>query len=90
MSFHHITVESPTRTTSEAAAYLCLKPTTLEQWRWQGRGPLYIKLGRCVRYRQCDLDDFMAARLFRNTTEASASEYAKKANKETRRGNARS
>jgi len=56
--------------TPEAAAYLNVQPTTLEQWRWNGRGPTFIKLGRSVRYRQADLDAFLSARVFANTTEA--------------------
>ena len=59
-------------TTPEAAAYLNLQPTTLEQWRWNGRGPRFSKLGRSVRYRKKDLDDFLEARVFSNTTEAQA------------------
>jgi len=59
-------------TTPEAAAYLCIKPTTLEQWRWNGKGPRFIKLGRSVRYRQAHLDDFLNSRVFTSTTEAEA------------------
>jgi excisionase family DNA binding protein len=59
-------------TTTEAAAYLSVKPTTLEQWRWNGRGPRFAKIGRTVRYRQVDLDDFITNRLFSSTTEAQA------------------
>ena len=36
-------------TTRQAADVLQVKETTLEQWRWNGRGPEFIKLGRCVR-----------------------------------------
>lgn len=34
----------------QAAEFLGKKPTTLEQWRWQGYGPAYLKIGRNVRY----------------------------------------
>lgn len=37
-------------TTKEAAAYLRLKPCTLEAWRTKGRGPKYQKLGSRVVY----------------------------------------
>lgn len=57
-------------TTREAAAYLNVQPTTLEQWRWNGRGPNFVKLGRSVRYRQADLEAFLGARVFSSTTEA--------------------
>lgn len=59
-------------TTPQAAAYLSVKPATLEQWRWNGRGPRFAKIGRAVRYRQVDLDDFLTNRLFSSTTEAQA------------------
>ncbi|MBJ6751354.1 helix-turn-helix domain-containing protein [Geomonas anaerohicana] len=59
-------------TTPEAAAYLKVKPATLEQWRWNGRGPRFAKIGRSVRYRMSDLDAFLDARVFGSTTEAQA------------------
>jgi excisionase family DNA binding protein len=58
--------------TPEAAAYLNVQPATLEQWRWNGRGPRFCKIGRSVRYRQADLDLFLAERVFQSTTEAQA------------------
>lgn len=44
-----------------AASYLSVKVETLRTWRKQGRGPLYRKLGRCVRYRLSDLFEFVEA-----------------------------
>lgn len=32
---------------------------TMQRWRLEGVGPTYVKLGRLVRYRQSDLDDFL-------------------------------
>lgn len=58
--------------TPEAAAYLDVKPATLEQWRWNGRGPRFCKIGRSCRYRQADLDAFLSERVFSSTTEAQA------------------
>jgi predicted DNA-binding transcriptional regulator AlpA len=49
----------PRLTTPEAAHYLRLKPSTLAQWRYFGRGPRYIKLGSKVQYFQSDLDDWL-------------------------------
>ena len=40
---------------------------TLEQWRWQGRGPRYLKIGRRVIYRMSDIDAFESARVHSNT-----------------------
>lgn len=68
-------MDSQTRTiytTPEAAEYLSIKPTTLEQWRWQGKPPRFCKIGRNVRYRKADLDAFLEERVFDSTTEAQA------------------
>lgn len=46
--------------TREAAAFLNLRPCTLEKWRSKGKGPKYTKLGsKAVRYRVCDLELFV-------------------------------
>lgn len=46
---------------SEAAQYLGLAVSTLNKWRcYQQEGPAYIKLGKAVRYRQEDLDAYIA------------------------------
>lgn len=58
--------------TEEAAEILQVKPATLEQWRWNGKGPRFVKMGRAVRYRKADLDAFIEARVFGSTTEAQA------------------
>jgi hypothetical protein len=34
---------------------------TLQQWRWQRRGPVYSKIGVAIRYRVADLEAFMEA-----------------------------
>jgi len=53
----------------EAAEYLGLKRTTLEAWRCKGGGPLYLKLGRAVKYRLADLDAFIEERVYETTRE---------------------
>ena len=40
---------------------------TLEQWRWQGKGPRYLKIGGRVVYRLSDIEAFEAASLHANT-----------------------
>ena len=60
----------PIFTTPKAAEALGVKPATLEVWRCQGRGPVFVKLGRAVRYRQCDLDDFINRGLRCSTSDA--------------------
>lgn len=58
--------------TEDAAKFLNVRTTTLEQWRWQGRGPLFCKIGRSCRYRMADLEAFLDERVFNSTTEAQA------------------
>ena len=53
--------------TREAATYLDLTKSTLEAWRCRGSGPTFVKLGKAVRYRKQDLDEFLNSRLRRNT-----------------------
>lgn len=43
----------------QAAEYLGMKTNTLRQWRFLSKGPVYLKIGRSVRYRQADLDAFL-------------------------------
>jgi hypothetical protein len=57
--------------TAEAAAYLGLRPGTLNNWRIAGTGPAYEQLSsRLIRYRRSALDAFRAARTRRSTSEA--------------------
>ena len=44
-----------------------LSPRTLEQWRWRGIGPRYLKLGGRVVYRLEDIETFETAQLHENT-----------------------
>jgi hypothetical protein len=45
-----------------------ISPRTLEQWRWQGKGPKYLKIGATVVYRLEDIEAFEAENLHLNTT----------------------
>ncbi len=38
----------------------CRFKLTLNKWRCHGGGPVFIKMGRAVRYRQEDLETFMS------------------------------
>lgn len=38
-------------TPTEVSAYLNVPPGTLANWRYQGTGPPFIRVGRLVRYR---------------------------------------
>ena len=45
--------------TEDAAALLETHPVTLRQWRVDGIGPIYLKIGKKVRYRHADLQGFI-------------------------------
>lgn len=56
--------------TPEAASFVRLSAVTMERLRIKGDGPPYCKLGKAVRYRKSDLNDWLASRLTRSTSEA--------------------
>ena len=57
-------------TTKEAAAYLRLAKPTLERFRLTGSGPAFCKMGdKAVRYREADLDFWLASRLRKSTSD---------------------
>ena len=56
-------------TQSDAAKLLRLSERTLERLRLQGGGPLYVKAGRAVRYRETDLEAWIAARVVSSTSQ---------------------
>jgi len=55
-------------TQSDVAKLLRLSERTLERLRLQGGGPLYIKAGRAVRYRESDLEAWIDARVVTSTS----------------------
>lgn len=59
----------PLLTESEAALRLRLKVKTLQNFRVTGAGPRFVKIGRSVRYRTCDLQTFIEAGVRRSTAE---------------------
>ena len=46
----------------QASSYTGLSESTLNNARWRGDGPPYIKLGRSVRYRAKDLLSYIDTR----------------------------
>ena len=44
-----------------------ISPRTLEQWRWQGRGPRFLMLGGRVIYRLAAVEAYEADNLHFNT-----------------------
>jgi excisionase family DNA binding protein len=61
---------SPLLTQREAACLLRLSERTLERLRVTGAGPVYVKAGRLVRYREADLEEWIASRVVGSTSEA--------------------
>ena len=53
----------------DAARYLGVTRRTTQWWRSVGRGPIFIKIGRLVRYRVSDLNAFIEAGLRQSTSE---------------------
>lgn len=47
-------------TVQQAAEYLGLAVSTLNKWRCLGGGPVFLKMGRAVRYRIEDLESYLA------------------------------
>jgi hypothetical protein len=64
-------INNPRLTPEEAAEFLRLKVQTLALMRCKGRGPKFLKLGRAVRYERSELERFIDASRFSNTSEAS-------------------
>jgi excisionase family DNA binding protein len=57
------TASSGLRSREQAAEYLGVQVQTLATWATTGRYDLpFIKVGRCVRYRIADLEDFLRRR----------------------------
>ncbi len=59
-------------TGQEAAAYLGLSEQTLRIHRIRGGGVRFVKVGRLVRYRISDLEAYLDARTFENTSQIGA------------------
>ncbi|MBX9804817.1 MAG: helix-turn-helix domain-containing protein [Alphaproteobacteria bacterium] len=45
-----------------------MPPTTLSQWRWNGRGPEYYKMGKHIRYKIEHVETFEEERRRKNTS----------------------
>lgn len=55
----------------EAASILCYSVRALQNWRYRGGGPLFVKVSsRSVRYRRCDLTKWVEDRIVSSTSQA--------------------
>lgn len=60
-------------TTAEAAQYLKISASTLNQYRVSGRGPAFHKLGPAfVRYKKTDLDEWAHSCRYQSTSQVAA------------------
>lgn len=73
---NHLTTSTDQRTNwltrKEAAEYLKLGESTLAKLFVSGDGPPAIKIGRSVRYSSSDLNQWMAAKRRRSTSDTGA------------------
>ena len=54
-------------TQAQLASRWQISPRTLEQWRWLGKGPKFLKIGARVLYDETEIEAFEAAQLCQNT-----------------------
>ena len=54
----------------DAALSVIASRGTLATWRWQGRGPRYVKFGHRILYRGADLNAWLDARVVEPTLRA--------------------
>jgi predicted site-specific integrase-resolvase len=57
-------------TNSQTAELIGVRPNTLEIWRIQGKGPVYRKVGRLVRYVEVDVVEWLRAQTRASTSQA--------------------
>jgi predicted DNA-binding transcriptional regulator AlpA len=56
-------------TQREAALNLRLSERTLERLRVTGTGPRFVRAGRSIRYREIDIESWIASRVVGSTSE---------------------
>lgn len=62
-------LKSPLMNERQAAALLGIQPTTLRRWRWVGKGPLFVRVGGCIRYSTEEIAAYIAAGKRRSTSD---------------------
>ena len=62
-------MEGPILTPCELANRWKMQSKTLSQWRWSGRGPIYIKMGGNIRYRLSDIEEFEKQKVRHSTSQ---------------------
>lgn len=59
-------------TEEDLMALLQCTKATLQEWRSRGLGPAFCKLGKTVMYRRIDVEEWVNANVFSNTSLARA------------------
>jgi excisionase family DNA binding protein len=58
----HVTQQTENLLTeSQAADVLAIDPKKLQRWRWEGRGPAFVRLEKDIRYRPSDIEGYIQA-----------------------------
>ncbi|SFL23902.1 DNA binding domain-containing protein, excisionase family [Pseudovibrio ascidiaceicola] len=65
-------IENALITEAAAADYLGISIRTIQAWRMRGGGPIFVKLGKSVRYRPSDIQAWIEAHLASSTSEVEA------------------
>lgn len=63
-----IDLKAPLITEKALAAYLNVSLKLIQKWRYAGGGPRFVRVGRTIRYRPEDINDFVTAGLRANTS----------------------
>jgi hypothetical protein len=53
--------DQPPRTPLELSEFLDVADRTLTQWRWLGKGPRWVRVGRHIRYPRGDTQEWLDA-----------------------------
>jgi predicted DNA-binding transcriptional regulator AlpA len=54
-----VTTETGLLSPREVADWLQITEATLRQWKHRGRGPRVVKVGGALRYRPCDVENWL-------------------------------
>jgi excisionase family DNA binding protein len=65
-----VTLQNPPLDSAAASRHLGVSKSTLEKLRVYGGGPKFLKLGRLVRYRIEDLEQWLAERVVTSTSDS--------------------
>lgn len=64
--------ENELLTTEQLAELLSLRTNTIEVWRLKGHGPRFCKLGRSIRYRRADVEEWINENIYQNTSQTAS------------------